>query len=249
VSTTVTRNLAVQWAAAEVSRTATVSCDPALCRALQRRGFPASQLLELRHGTTALLRSAVVVATPAVRSLFGGRLNSVYAPGVIASFGSGSARIDIRAVAPRGAAAYWRALSTDMGIRKALGASLLHTSRILVSKTARKQIAAEQVDSRLLVTIAEMASVHPVFIAAFGDSAPGAGEGSPFRSAELAQANEPPRMTNSAYMRSMSAFLHGPNASYRPASIKWRHLAGSSASLRIEFAAPSPLGLPRLPTP
>ncbi len=59
-------------------------------------------------GTSASdpLGSDLVVATPALRSQFGARLASVYAPVVIASFGSGAARIDIRAVAADGTAAY-----------------------------------------------------------------------------------------------------------------------------------------------
>ncbi len=248
VPSTVTRNRAVNWATAQVSPTSTVACDPAMCQAFKARGFAASRLLELRHGTAALLRSDVVVATPEVRSMFGGRLNSVYAPGVIASFGSGNMRIDIRAIAVHGAAAYWNSLGADMKIRQALGSSLLGSRRVTASATARKQINNEQVDSRLLVTIAEMASVHPVYIAAFGDSAPGAGQGSPLRSADLSQGSEPPRLANAAFLRAMVAFLHGRNASYHPASIKrTRFLPGGSAGLRIEFAAPSPLGLPAAP--
>ncbi len=248
VSGTVTRNLAVKWAAAQVSRTSTVSCDPAMCRALKAHGFPAHHLLALRHGTATLLHSDVVVATSAVRRRFGGRLNSVYAPGVIASFGSGSVRIDIRVVAPRGAAAYWSALSADMQDRKELGAALLSSNRILVSKPARKQISAEQVDSRLLVTIADMAALHPVFIVAFGDSAPGASEGSPLRSAELAKAIGLPNLSNSAYMRSMLAFLRGTSDRYPPAHVERTQLRTGPA-LRIEYAAPSPLGLPKRAAP
>jgi hypothetical protein len=243
------RNLAAAWVADQVSRAARVSCDPVMCRALEARGIAARDLVEIRHGTAGLLRSEVIVATPTVRSEFGGRLDSVFAPGVIASFGSGNARIDIRVIASRGAAAYWTALGVDMGLRSQLGTLLLHTpSRILVSKTARRQIAAEQVDSRLLVTIVDMAARHPVFIAAFSDSAPGAGEGSPLRSAEVAEGAGPPRMSNSAYMRSMRAFLLGTSLPYPPDSVGRTQLVTGSPALRIEFAAPSPLGLPSLHT-
>jgi hypothetical protein len=214
-----------------------------MCRALEARGIAARDLVEVRHGTAGLLRSEVIVATPTVRSEFGGRLDSVFAPGVIASFGSGSARIDIRAVARRGAAAYWSALSADMQDREALGAALLSSNRILVSKLARKQISAEQVDSRLLVTIADMAALHPVSIVAFGDSAPGASAGSPLRSAELAKAIGLPNLSNSAYMRSMLAFLRGTSDRYPPAHVERTQLRTGPA-LRIEYAAPSPLGLP-----
>ena len=40
-----TRELAAAWVAAQVSRTATVSCDPAMCRPLEADRIPVSDLL------------------------------------------------------------------------------------------------------------------------------------------------------------------------------------------------------------
>ena len=51
------------------------------------------------------LGSDVVLGTAAVRGLFGSRLAAVYAPEVLAGFGTGPARIDVRIVAPDGSAA------------------------------------------------------------------------------------------------------------------------------------------------
>ena len=242
-SADMTQDLAAAWVAGQVSRTATVSCDPVMCRVLQGHGIPADDLLELRQGTVDLLRSDVIVATAAVRSQFGGNLSSVYAPTVIASFGSGNARIDIRTIAPHGAAAYRSALSADLQARKTSGTVLLGNNRIVVSRAARKQLSAGQVDSRLLVTIVGLATQQPVYIVTFGDSAPGAGAGIPLRSAELAEAKDLPHLSNSAYMHSMLALLRQQRGRYRPASVKQARLAGGVPVLRIEFAAPSPLGL------
>ena len=77
-----------------------------MCAALQASGVAAGRLLVLGTSASDPLGSDLVVATPALRSEFGARLASVYAPVVIASFGSGAARIDIRAVAADGTAAY-----------------------------------------------------------------------------------------------------------------------------------------------
>src|SRR5215470_11709736 len=90
------RQSAAAWVSAEVSHSAVVSCDPAMCAALAASGFPAGDPLG----------SAVVVSTAAVRSLFGTRLTTVYAPTVIASFGSGTAQIDVRVYASGGAPTY-----------------------------------------------------------------------------------------------------------------------------------------------
>src|ERR1019366_3537407 len=114
-----TRNRAAAWVASQVTQGAIVSCGPLMCEALEAQRIPASDLDELRPGTGDPLSSVVIVATAAVRSEFGGRLSSVYAPAVIASFGSGSGQIAIRVIASHGAAAYESALSADLAARKA----------------------------------------------------------------------------------------------------------------------------------
>jgi hypothetical protein len=244
-----TRNLAATWVADQVSRVAIVSCDPAMCQALQARGIPPGDLLELRTGTTDPLGSDVIVATAAVRSQFGGRLSSIYAPAVIASFGSGNLRITIRAVAPDGAAAYRSALNADLLARKASGTQLLRNPRIVTSPTARRQLAAGRVDSRLLSTMVGMAALQPIDIVAFGDSAPGAGAGSPLRSADLAETGNAARTGNSADMRSMLAFLRAQRTPYLAAHVEIVRHPGGQTLLLIEFAAPSPLGLLNPHTP
>jgi hypothetical protein len=85
-----------------------------MCAALAQRGIPAGNLLVLGPGSGDPLGSAVVVETAAVRNIFGERLASVYAPEVLARFGTGAARIEVRIVAPDGTAAYRRALAVDI---------------------------------------------------------------------------------------------------------------------------------------
>ena len=152
-----------------------------MCQALEKHGIPARGLHELKPGAPAPLHSDVIVVTAAIRAEFGASLTSVYAPGVIASFGSASTRIDIRVIAPEGAAAYRSALSADLAARKKAGAQLLRIGRISAPATARRQLTAGQVDSRLLLTLAELASQWPVSIVTFGDLAPGASPGIPLR--------------------------------------------------------------------
>jgi hypothetical protein len=236
-------------AAGQVSRAAVVSCDQLMCQALEAHGIPVGDLLELGKGAASPLRPDVMIATAEVRGQFGSRISSVLAPAVIASFGSGRLRIDIRAIAPHGAAAYAAALSADLLARKTSGAELLRSERIFVSAAARRQLSAGQVDSRLLITIAGMAALHPVRIVAFGDPAPGAGAGSPLRSADLADADAAPGAGSSAYVRSMLAFLHAQHAPYLPAHTGAVRRASGQTVLRIEFAAPGPPGLLNPPAP
>jgi hypothetical protein len=233
------RHQAAAWVSAQVSHSAVVSCDPAMCAALQARGFPAGDLMTLATGTSDPLGSAVIVATAAVRSLFGSRLTTVYAPTVIASFGSGAARIDVRVYAAGGAPEYLAALKADEQSRISVGRQLLRNSRVSVAPVAKLQLASGQVDSRLLITIATLSHQNPVSIAAFGDSGPDASPGAPLREAELVT----PANASSGYLQSMISLLQAQQEPYLANSVTLVRLANSQQAVRIEFAAPSPLGL------
>jgi hypothetical protein len=233
------RQQAATWVAAQVSHSAVVSCDPAMCAALQAKGFPAGDLMTLGPAASDPLGSAVIVATAAIRSEFGSRLTSVYAPTVIASFGSGSAQIDVRVYAAGGAVAYLAALRADELSRRSVGSQLLRNSRVSATPAARQQLAAGQVDSRLLITIATLAGQGPVSILVFGDSGHGASLGVPLRLAELAI----PPGAKKGYLQSVVALLRAQQEPYLANSVTLVRLANGQEVVRIEFAAPSPLGL------
>ena len=232
---------AAAWIVAQVSRSAVVSCDPTMCTALRSHRFPADRLLVLEPGGAGPLESQIIVATTAVRREFGAPLSSVYAPAVIASFGSGTTRIDIRVIAAGGAAAYLSALRADQQQRKSAGAALTASSRIMATAAARRQLDTGQVAAQLLLVITNVAAMRPVDILAFGDFGPGATASMPLRSAYLASNG------GAATARQILAFLHEQRGLYRPAHAKLTRLDGHSA-LFIEFAAPTPLGLINGPT-
>jgi hypothetical protein len=181
------------------------------------------------------------MATAAVRSQFGVRLASVYAPGILASFGSGRLRIDVRAVALDGGAAYRAALASDLAARREAGSQLLRNPRIGVPAAARSELLAGQVDSRLLATLATLAAFEPVQVMAFGDSGPGASAGMPLRAVEVAVSGR--TAGRAAGLRNMLAFVRAQRPPYLPASAAINPGAGGSSELSIEFAAPSPVGL------
>ena len=241
------RRRAAAWVAGQVNRTAVVACDPAMCQALRSQGVLASRLYRLGPQTTSPLRSQVIVATAAVREQFGSLLGSVYAPGVLASFGAGPDRIDIRQTALHGAANYRAMLRADLVNRRASGNQLLHSNRIAVTLAARRQLAAGQVDPRLMLAIAQMAAAHPMYIVDFGHAAPGAGPDMPLRQVDLAEdvhvGHQLDHAASAGYVRSMVSLLRAQHGEFRPAYFRTVHLPGGAAVLRIEFTAPSPLGL------
>jgi hypothetical protein len=241
------RNRAAAWVAGQVSRAAMVACDPVMCQALMARGVAENHLYQLGRQNTSPLRSQVIVATAVVRARYGNVLSSVYAPAMLASFGLGAGRVDIRATAQHGAAIYRAMLSSDMANRKASGTQLLHSGRIAAAAVARRELAAGDVDGRLLIAIAQMAAAHPMFIVDFGSPAPGASPDMPLRQADLAAGahahHHAGRAISAGYVQAMLSFLRAQHGAFRPARVHALRLPDGAAVLRIEFTAPSPLGL------
>jgi hypothetical protein len=230
------RDQAAAWVAGQVSGGAVLACDPAMCAALAQRGVPAGNLLVLGPGAGDPLGSAVVVETAAVRNIFGARLSSVYAPEVLASFGTGAGRIDVRIVAPDGTASYRRALAADIRARRAAGAQLLRAPRITVTPSARSALAAGQVDARLLITLAALAASEPLRIDGFGRRGPGESPGLALRTAEI--------VAPAATARRMLAFVRAQRSPYLATRADLTP-GPDGYVLTIEFGAPAPLGMLR----
>ena len=235
------RRQAAVWIARQISGDAVVACDPAMCGALQTAGVPAGRLLILRPGQSDPLGSDILVATVAVRSQFGNRLAGVYAPVVVAAFGTGTTRIDVRVEAPDGAADYLAALAADVAARKAAGAQIVHNAAIEASPTARRQLVAGQVDSRLLETLVTLSHAYRIDIISFGAGpASGATPGVPLRYAEITGATRGGHRP--ASLHTLRAFLSAQRTPYRPLRVTTGRI-GSRSVLRVEYPAPSPLGL------
>jgi hypothetical protein len=226
-----------------VGRDVSIACDAIVCSSLAAHGFPASNLTVLQPTAPDPYGSVLVIATADVRSQFGSKLVSVYAPEVIASFGSGTSRIDVRVIAPQGPAAFRTALNADLAARKSSGAQLLGNSRLTISAAARTQLAAGLVDSRLLTTMAFLLGQHPIDIVGFGGAPAGADPGVPMRIAYLAESDAAAHLSGSAYLSTLEAVLHAQIPPYVPLSIGSVQLPGGQPVLEVEFAAPSPLGL------
>jgi len=160
----------------------------------------------------------------------------------VAVFGSGSARVAVRAVAAGGPAAYLRSLRADAAARRAAGALLVRNPHVRVSLAGRRELAAGQVDARLLTALGALATPYHLDITGFGAPAAGAGAGVPLRSAGLSLA--PGRRGGAAAaLTAVRRFLRAQRAPFRPAGVTTVRLASGQAVLHVEFTAPSPLGL------
>ena len=216
---------AAAWIAGQVSGNAIVACYPGMCAALQEQGVAAGRLMPLRSAAASPRGAGVLVTSPSA----GGQLAVRYAPALIASFGSGGNRVEVRAVEPGGAPAYRAALRADLAARRSAGSQLLRNPHIRFTGPGPAQLQAGQVDARLLATLASLASQYSFRVTAFGDAAPGA----PvlFRQVAITGIGRG--------LAAALAMVRAQNPPYLPARIA---VAGQTG-LSIEFAAPSPLGL------
>jgi hypothetical protein len=227
------RTQAATWVASQLSSAETVGCDPLMCAALRAHGVAASRLVPV--GPSAAGVDVVVASASA-----DGQQN---APVLLASFGSGVSLIEVRTAPPGGAASYQRAVAADLVARRSAGAQLLHSQRIGVAGLAAAQLQAGQVDSRLLIMLAMLASQHPWRVVAFGGASPGVAVAqAPFRQVTITG-------PDAGDLAASLAMVRAQNAPYQPAQAAIVRLPGGQGvprgqlALRIDFAAPSPPGL------
>ena len=230
------RQKAAVWIAREVASNIVVGCDLQMCNQLQKSGFPGARLMQLQPTSPDPLGSQLVVATPVIRNQFGTRLASVYAPLVIASFGSGAERIDVRFVAPDGTKAFEAELATDRKARIAAGGQLLANNHVQASAETRNALLAGRVDPRLLVTLGTLAGLMPIHLVAFDDPSPGAGSEVPLRGAEIG-AGAP------AGLPAMAAFMRAQQGEFAPAVARITQDASGRRVFIVRYDAPGPMGL------
>ena len=223
--------LAAAWVAGQLSSDQSIGCDTRMCAALAADGVAAGRLVPLASAAAAP-GANVVVTSPADAAQV-----SRNAPVLLASFGTGASQVEVRAAAPGGAAAYAKALQADLAARRTGGAQLLHSQAIQVSAAAAAQLQAGQVDSRLLIMLAMLASEHSWKVVAFGGASPGV----PLTDAPLRQ------MTitgpDAPAVAAALAMVRAQLAPYAPAQAATVRLDGGQLALRVDFAAPGPLGL------
>jgi hypothetical protein len=205
--------------------------------------FPAGDLLTLGPSATDPMGSQIVADDTVLRNQLGSKLPDVYAPVILARFGTGTTQVEVRVEAADGARAYQLAQGADQLARQQAGRQLLASHGLHPSAAARQAIAAGQVDSRLLVTlVALLGQQYPVYVSSFGDLGPGATPGVPLRSMRIDALVRRGHHAPSRYLQEVLRFLASQQPPYR-ASVSVLHLPGAKTVIQIEFAAPSPQGL------
>jgi hypothetical protein len=178
-----------------------------------------------------------VVATPAVRSEFGTRLDSVYAPMVIAGFGSGTSRIEVRTTAPDGVAALEAEMRTQRASLISEGRQLLRNPSVRATPAARAALLAGRVDARLLANLSVLSSQLPITLVAFGDDSPGATAAVPLRGVQLSADSATGRAA-------ILDFLHAQRGAYRPSMVTTVRDSLGKPVVSVRFDAPGRMSSP-----
>ena len=224
---------AAVWIANQVSSDTVIACYPAMCAVLQEQGIGADRLMPVQPGSAGPIHASVIVTSPSTAS----QVTDAYAPALIASFGSGTARIEVRAIEPGGAAAYESALKADLSARENAGSELIKNWRIRFTTLDAAELDAGEVDSRLLATLAALATQYSFRVTSFSDASPGVQV--LFREATIASSGG----NAAAGLAGAAALANEQDPPFLPTHVTIGHPAAGQVALSIEFAAPSPLGL------
>ncbi|GIH23818.1 hypothetical protein Aph01nite_21280 [Acrocarpospora phusangensis] len=227
------RGNAARWVVAQVR--GIVACDPPMCAELTAAGVHPGTLLPLRGPRDEVLNADVVVVTPAVRAMFGAGLDPVLAPEALARV----AEIEVRRVTPEGVRRFARELARDAADRRRAGRELLGHPRLAAAPDATRQLAAGEVDARLLSALAAVAASHRLYVRAFGDA--GADPGVPLRGVEIStiDGDQPSEENISGILR----FFEAQQSQFHPIEVKLAQPSDAASTiLRIRYSAPSPTG-------
>ena len=233
---TAVRSQAAAWMAGQLGGDETIACDPSMCAALGAHGVASSRLMPMPPSASGAPGTDVIVTSASAHAWL-----SQDAPTLLASFGSGAHLIEVRAISAGGPAAYQATLRSDLAGRRSAGAQLIQSRRIEVSAQGAEQLKAGEVDSRLLAMLAVLASQRSWQVITFGDASPGVpSTEAPYRQVIIAEADG---RGGAGGLAAALAVARAQQVPYQPAQVSTVRLADGQAGLRIDFAAPSPLGL------
>jgi len=233
---------AASWITQQVAVGTDVACDPQTCAALTAAGFPADQEVQVTPNTQSLSNASLVVMTPELNNFLtevNPSLGSYVAQVVLASFGG----VSIQPIDSAGAVAYETALTQDVQARTQVGEQLLNSGFISASATAESELAAGDVDSRVLLVLQALANQEPIDVLAFGDAGPGASQGVPFRGVQLAEFDPNAGVSRQAYLQVIQQVLTAQTNFPAYQHAEPVTLADGQTAIQIQYAAPSPLGL------
>ncbi len=234
---------AAAWIVAQVAAGTTVSCDVAMCTALQTAGFPATQLVMLAPGSTLPAASkhgsaGLVLETAAAQADLGAQLPAA-APQVLASFGTSPEVVQVRVIGST-PVAFRAAARAAIAADARSGRNLARNRRLHLPGAARAQLGSGLVDPRLVFVLSELVAAKPVYVTGFGDADPGVAWPAELRSVTITGFVRGSGRHRVDILGAVLRLLRSQPARYR-AVIQQGTGPGGEPTLTLEFLAPGPL--------
>jgi hypothetical protein len=228
---------ASSWLAGQLAAGTEVGCDPVMCGYLQRAGMPAAQDVVFKPGATVPGTAAFVLSTPTLRSRSGSAL-AAGAPEAVASFGTGSNRVDVLVAATGGAAAFLSAEQQAVSASARAGKALLRNRQLHVGPGTRHELVSGQVDQRLLALLHQLVAAHPVYVAGFADGDPAASWPAQLRSVLIDGLTRHAGKHRISYLKADLKVLRGQSPAQ---GFSWQQVkrANGSAALTVQVPVPS----------
>lgn len=239
------------WIDGNVARDNRIIVDDALWVDLYKDGFPRSNVVwYYKLDTDPAVRALAprgwrdydyIVSTNSVRTapnVSGPARTAVANSTVVATFGTGASRVEVRKINSDGSAQAAKDAAKEKTDRAQAGGQLAKNRGLALSAQARGLLQAGDVDPRLQVTLATIAAQHRLSIADFPAAAGQQNTGEPRRTVSIAAIDGRSLTGAKAAVQEVRAFFTGQPALYKPASI-----TSTSDQLRITYPWPTPTGL------
>ena len=237
------RVAAATWIAREVRHGTKMACDEGMCSRLRDSGVTAADLVTLNGDATGLNGAGLVIASRTVRERFGAKLAYAIAPDVLGIFGTGPARVEVRRRSTQSPEAHDRAKAHEQRSRQHAGLQLLDLPRVHTSSDAMHDLAAGEVDNRLVYTLARLARRHTINIASFGGRGPYTGIDVPERSVDIDQVDAGAAIDDNPAMAGVLKLVRAQRGTYKVNSATMDASGAAGGVLRVAFPAPVPNGV------
>jgi hypothetical protein len=239
---TANEQAAAAWIVAQVTAGTTVTCDVAMCTALQVAGFPATRLVMVAPGSTlpaaGKAGAGLVVETAAALGDLGPQLPAG-SPQVLASFGANPERVQVRVIGGT-PAAYRAAVRAAVAADAKSGRKLARNHRLHLAGPARAQLLSGLVDPRLVFLLGKLVATYPVYVTGFGNANPGAAWPAELRAVTITGLLRGSGKHRVGDVGAVLRLLRRQPARYRAVILKGTS-PGGEVTLTIGFRAPGPL--------
>lgn len=238
------------WVARNLPADARIVADATVLADLTRAGLPAWDLVDSAvvdtqptTGVTSWRVYDYVVSTPRLRTALtvGGQVRAALTSSVVvASFGSGPARVEVRELAAEGVPAAAALTQQAEDASAEAGRQLLTSPNVRLSPDAAQQAASGMVDGRLLSVLVGLGSQFSLTVGSFTDPDPGGLYENRLRQVSLIVVDGALVAGRSTQVAAVTNWLAAQQGEFRPSAVA---VHGNQLLIRFRVLGPHERGV------